>query len=280
MHPNVDELAGIKKFYEEQDRDRQYDRQWGYTNPMAAAYWRLRDEVVFQSVTKRFDPLGNPHLRVLEIGVGHGHELAKFAQLGIPQTNLVGVDLDADRLARAKAVYPAMAFAQQDARRLAFPNDSFDIVCQFTCVMHAQTGQSQATICREMARVLKPGGLIIWWDIAPARWRVRLSQKICGFFFPARGWKQRARSVLASLRNVFGGGRPKEERAKSTAPFILPVSLKELNVLFAGLKIRGRLAGLDYSLWSCVWPRSSTLAHFLWRRGWLSHHCFAVIEKE
>src|SRR5438477_2735076 len=97
----------LREYYAKDDQDDKYERDWGYVNPTAATLWRLRDELVFEAIVNRFDTLGNPP-KILEVGVGHGHELAKFAQLGIPPTHLVGVDLMLDRLVWARSRYPGI----------------------------------------------------------------------------------------------------------------------------------------------------------------------------
>src|SRR5262245_2621361 len=175
----------IQEFYVNYDRDNKYELRYGYINPVAAAYWRSRDELVMESVLSRFDTLNKP-LRVLEVGAGHGHELAKFASLGIPQSHLTSIDLVFHRVKQAKSNYPCMGFSQQDATCLAFPDKTFDIVCQFLCVVQALSRELQQSICQEMTRVLKPGGIIIWFDITPPRWRLVLFERLCNFLFVNR----------------------------------------------------------------------------------------------
>src|SRR5262249_45299488 len=166
-----------------------------------AAYWSLRDELVRANVVRKFE-VPNALIEVLEIGVGFGHELAKFGLLGIPQHKLTGIDLVTDRLRRARALYPGMNFVKQNAARLDFPAEQFDIVCQFTCVMHADSKAAQMAICSEMIRVLKPGGLILWWDVAPLYWSTLLMRRFCNVLLSGMDIRSLLRAALQSFREV------------------------------------------------------------------------------
>ena len=77
----------LEKLYKELDFNDRYENQWGYGNPAAAAYWGMRYELVFDAMRKNFSVL-SADLKILELGTGHGHELSKFAHLGVPSRNL------------------------------------------------------------------------------------------------------------------------------------------------------------------------------------------------
>jgi phosphatidylethanolamine/phosphatidyl-N-methylethanolamine N-methyltransferase len=98
--------------------------------------------------------------RVLEVGVGTGISLPQYAS----RTRLVGVDISADMLAKAKKRVAELglrnveALEVMDAERLALPEESFDVVvAQYvvTAVPHPEAALT------EFLRVLKPGGEII-----------------------------------------------------------------------------------------------------------------------
>src|SRR4029077_11788127 len=84
---------------------------------------------------------------------------------------LTGIDLLEARLERAQKNYPAIAFQVADAVALPFSDASFDLVMQFTCLMHASTQHVLRAMCAEMIRVLRPDGILLWWDLAPPTWR-------------------------------------------------------------------------------------------------------------
>jgi SAM-dependent methyltransferase len=104
-------------------------------------------------------------LAVLEIGCGRGVWLREFVKWGATPEHVHGVDLLADRIADARRLCPVeMTLQCANAAHLDYPDGHFDLVWQsmlFTSVLDA--GLRQA-IAREMVRVLRPGGLILWYD--------------------------------------------------------------------------------------------------------------------
>jgi ubiquinone/menaquinone biosynthesis C-methylase UbiE len=270
----LDDREIVQNYYRVRDTDGSYERDWGYINPVAAAYWRLRGELVSNAL------LQHSHLhqsiRVLEVGTGHGHELAKLAQLGISQSHMAGIDLVFHRLGTARHLYPGIHFSQQDATALAYANDSFDIVCQFTCLMHALHKDRQQMICNEMVRVLKPGGIIVWWDQAPVRKRVMVCRRflhLSNRMFSLLNWRTTSGRDVSSQQSL------PQKKISLKRGEILPIDRPDIIRMFTGLKVDAKYAGLDYLIWGKIWPHHRTLAECLWRRGWLSQHCFAVIQK-
>src|SRR5215831_1628970 len=70
------------------------------------AYWRVQDQFIADNILSRVATLGRL-LWVLEVGAGHGHELGKFAQLGIAQASLadaVELEEELSMLHRSKVV--------------------------------------------------------------------------------------------------------------------------------------------------------------------------------
>jgi phosphatidylethanolamine/phosphatidyl-N-methylethanolamine N-methyltransferase len=98
--------------------------------------------------------------RILEVGVGTGISLPDYARTN----RLVGIDISAPMLRKAQervAEYKldnVDALAVMDAKHLAFPDASFDvIVAQYVITA---VPDPEATL-DEFARVLKPGGEIV-----------------------------------------------------------------------------------------------------------------------
>jgi SAM-dependent methyltransferase len=95
---------------------------------------------------------GRTNLRIVDCACGTGHNLELLAPYGHP----VGFDLTIGGLAHARA--RGRAVARADIRRAPFPSDFFDLATSFDvmqCTEHDQEG------VREMARVLKPGGVAV-----------------------------------------------------------------------------------------------------------------------
>lgn len=98
--------------------------------------------------------------RVLEVGVGTGLSLASYS----PHLAVTGVDFSAEMLARAEARVAALglrhvvALRRMDARRLDFPDASFDTVVAMHLVSVVPEPER---VVSEMARVCRPGGEVI-----------------------------------------------------------------------------------------------------------------------
>ena len=101
-----------------------------------------------------------PDQKVLEIGVGPGSTLEFYP----PRTEFVGIDISAAMIevARKKAanLNSGSRFHLQvmDATNLDFPDNHFDVVMAAYVIT---TVQDPHKVCREILRVIKPGGQII-----------------------------------------------------------------------------------------------------------------------
>ena len=103
--------------------------------------------------------------KVLEVGCWQGFWLRKFVQWGACPENLVGIDLLPDEIAHARRLSPAAArFECRNAASLEFPDESFDIVCQFTVFTSVLDQPLRQRMAQEMLRVLEPNGFILWYD--------------------------------------------------------------------------------------------------------------------
>lgn len=107
-------------------------------------------------------PLGG---RVLEVGCGRGIALPVLAERLRP-SELVGVDFDPELVAiareRVRQAGLAATVLEGDLRALPLDDESFDLVIDFGTCYHVGGGSVGARkALREIARVLRPGGLLI-----------------------------------------------------------------------------------------------------------------------
>jgi SAM-dependent methyltransferase len=103
--------------------------------------------------------------KILEIGCGYAYWLRRFIQWGARPENTTGLDLLSDRVATAKWLCPQGVEIQcGNAARLAFDNDSFDLVLQFTVFTSVLDFKVKKLMAREMLRVVRESGRIIWYD--------------------------------------------------------------------------------------------------------------------
>lgn len=102
--------------------------------------------------------------KILEIGCGRGGRLADFQRWGANSGNLHGIDLMAEFVDEAKMSYPAYEITQASAHSLPYPDEFFDIVVQSTVFTSIKDAELQQKIANEMVRVLKPSGIVLWYD--------------------------------------------------------------------------------------------------------------------
>lgn len=103
---------------------------------------------------------------VLEIGGGAGFTGAELVAR-FPGIRLTITDLDAEMVERARTELGARAeVVEADAADLPFPDEAFDTVLSFLMLHHVEAWR---TALSEAARVLKPGGLLLGYDVMGGR---------------------------------------------------------------------------------------------------------------
>ncbi len=103
--------------------------------------------------------------KILEIGCGSGYWLRRMAEWGASPENLTGIDLLPDRISEAARLSPqGFNLLCGSAVRTAFPDGSFDLVFQFTVFTSILDRQFKRAVAAEMLRIVKPSGLIVWYD--------------------------------------------------------------------------------------------------------------------
>lgn len=101
--------------------------------------------------------------RGLEIGSGPGHVSADLLA-STDLAEVVGLDPSPVLVERANAVFsdtPGLSFVEGDARSIALPDQSFDLVVLHTSLCHIPNPDAALA---EAARLLKPGGQIAVFD--------------------------------------------------------------------------------------------------------------------
>jgi len=103
--------------------------------------------------------------RVLEIGCGTGYWLRAFLQWGAVPENVFGIDLLPERIEQARKMCPqGVHLESTNAATLAFPDASFDLVLQSTVFTSILDPGMRQRVAGEMLRVIRPNGLVIWYD--------------------------------------------------------------------------------------------------------------------
>jgi SAM-dependent methyltransferase len=102
--------------------------------------------------------------RVLEVGSGSGPNLRRMIDYGVPAENLFGFDLLHDRLREARRRCPEIAVAQADGTSIPFRTGSFDLILHFGVFSSLHYPETRRAFAAEMRRVLRPNGLILWYE--------------------------------------------------------------------------------------------------------------------
>jgi ubiquinone/menaquinone biosynthesis C-methylase UbiE len=147
------------------ERDvRRSDEQY---TPIASAYVTSAIHAQGQDLPRMVELAGLPAgARLLDIGTGTGHTALAFAAGGV---EVVGLDMTRAMLdqARGLAEQRGLTFeaVQSYAERLPFADGAFDgIACRY-CAHHFDDNPQAI---REMGRVLRPGGVLVFVDhVAP-----------------------------------------------------------------------------------------------------------------
>ena len=100
----------------------------------------------------------------LDVGCGGGWWLRTLLRWGARPEQLTGFDARADALLAARAVHPELRLVQGSAAALPFPDGTFDLVSQFTVFSSILDADVRRRAAGEMLRVLRPGGLLLWYD--------------------------------------------------------------------------------------------------------------------
>ena len=102
--------------------------------------------------------------RILEIGCGKGNVLRDFISYGARPENCRGIDLLPDRIEEAVRISPNINFRCCSAENIICGDEELDIALVFTVFTSILDMAMKKRIACEILRILKPGGIIIWYD--------------------------------------------------------------------------------------------------------------------
>ena len=116
--------------------------------------------------------------RVIDIGCGSGGSLVLFAELA--PALVVGLDLSPVALCHAQRKMPGASFVRSDVSRdLPFSDGSFDIATMFNVLYHGWV-RDDRVVLGGIARLLRPGGLLLVTEPAFAMLRRSLDRVVMG----------------------------------------------------------------------------------------------------
>lgn len=156
----MDETGRIKKEYSIQTVK---PGIWTLFNGFVLFIFQQRERVLLSMLKKHgLNDLSN--VKILDVGCGTGAEMANMVRYGAGPSNLYGIDLLDFRIKEGRIKYPNMNFETGNAEKLPYPDAFFDIVIQFTVFSSIFDDTMQENISKEMLRVVRSGGNIIWYD--------------------------------------------------------------------------------------------------------------------
>jgi ubiquinone/menaquinone biosynthesis C-methylase UbiE len=103
--------------------------------------------------------------RIIDVGCGDGSDLEYFIRLGWAEHLMSGVEIFEPALERARRRLPRANLLAANAAQLPFPDQSFDASLQTTVLSSIVDPRVRLAAVGEMFRVVRPGGLVISWDI-------------------------------------------------------------------------------------------------------------------
>jgi ubiquinone/menaquinone biosynthesis C-methylase UbiE len=153
-------------------------------------------------------PLPLAEAEILDIGCGTGDELARLVAGGATAGRCHGIDLLPDRVAVARERIPDADVREGDARELPFGNATMDVVVLKVVLSSVLSPAVTARIAAEVDRVLRPGGVVLWYDnrlFNPFNPEVRgVSRRELARLFPGYAARLRTVTVVPPLARRLG----------------------------------------------------------------------------
>jgi ubiquinone/menaquinone biosynthesis C-methylase UbiE len=164
MAPDEPERLEEERIRQAYERRRIAARAYSWLDP--AHLFTMQDiERRLLAALRRYAMVPLESKQILEIGCGNGHWLREFVKWGARPEHLAGIDLLSERIAQAcRLSPPGIALSTGNAAALHFVDGRFDIVFQATVFTSMLDPLLKRNVAAEMLRVLRPGGVILWYD--------------------------------------------------------------------------------------------------------------------
>lgn len=256
------ELDRIKEEYARRDSP-EGPKIYTYENPAFAFHMRERERTLLK--TLKYESIDLSQCDVLEVGCGNGHILQRFLEFG--SKTVTGIDLMQNRIDEGKKSYPQIRLFQGDATHLLFDEPQFDLVMQFMCLSSVLNHEMRQKIASEMWRVLRPGGLLVSYDMRPFPTIGRLFFRIIGRVRPGR-WK-------------LGSKKEDAEKMDTNNDLKTPIcvfDLADLKTLFPQGSMHYRTVSLHFKL-AALAGKSYFLAFMMSCLPFLRTHYLVMVRK-
>ncbi|HVS84125.1 MAG TPA: class I SAM-dependent methyltransferase [Gaiellaceae bacterium] len=157
------EVEQIRDEYRRRSVAPQIAGEYSFLNPAHAHLVLQREQAILGALGRRLEvPLAEAE--VLDVGCGVGTSLAFLAAYGAAPARLHGVDTDDARVEMGRASF-ALDLRASDGMTLPYEDASFDLVQQITMLSSVHSDALREQIAAEMRRVVRPGGLLLSFDV-------------------------------------------------------------------------------------------------------------------
>ncbi len=158
----MDEIERIKNAYEKRNLSGK-NKLYSYFKPASLFAAHQKEREILKALS-RFGIDDLAVKKILDFGCGTGGVLRDFIKYGAMPANCFGIDLLPDRIDTAKKISPNIDFRCGNGEKLPYEDALFDMVICFTVFTSVFDKAMKRNISEEMLRVLKPEGIVLWYD--------------------------------------------------------------------------------------------------------------------
>jgi len=151
----------------------EYHRRAREINPDLYAAWQPASRFMLESRNRSgatmlhaanvFPQAGD---QCLEVGFGSIGWLTEMIGWGVSESDLHGIELNATRAGKAQQILPVADLRIGDAVELPWEDRTFQLAVASTLFTSVLDNDVRRLIADEIVRVLRPGGVLLWYDFA------------------------------------------------------------------------------------------------------------------
>lgn len=162
--PTIDsEIQRLRAAYQARTANTRIRERYDLSNAGNELNYLERENVQSELIAHHFPGLLTG-VSILDLGCGWGELVDELCPLRAVPELFWGVDLMEDRVAIAQKLHPQAHFVASSAHQLPFNDRSFELVHQGMLMSSVLDRHLAEAIAREIDRVLKPGGKLLWFD--------------------------------------------------------------------------------------------------------------------
>lgn len=138
-------------------------RRYSLFNPYALYATQERERVLLE-LLREAGVTSLDKMRILDVGSGEGGFVRRLLDYGAEPNLTVGFDLIEGHLRKAQTTNLSINYVCGDGIALPFRDHTFDLALQFTVFTSVLNSRYREAIAREMLRILRPQGKVVWYD--------------------------------------------------------------------------------------------------------------------